>query len=78
MTWVKKYKNALFSNDNKYFEEYLNCFHEKNLDETKNDIINFKIKLENHYNVKFNFDDYFLSYTNAENKNIKEFKDIRF
>ena len=78
LNWVKDYKNALFSNDTKYFEEYLNCFHEKNLNETKNDIMNFKIKLESHYNVKFNFDNYFLFYPYVENENIKEFKDLRF
>ena len=78
MNWVKDYKNALFSNDTKYFEEYLNCFHENILNKTKNDIMNFKAKLENNYKVKFNFDNFFLFYPCVENENIKEFKDLRF
>ena len=75
LAWVKGYKNALFSNDTKYYEEYLDCFHELNLNETKNGIINLKRKMENHYNVKFNFDNEFLFYPNFENPN-KKFKDL--
>ena len=78
LTWVKNYKNALFSNDPKYYEEYFDCFHENNLNESKNALMNFKIKLENHYNVKFNFDNYFLFYPYAESLNIAEFKDLIF
>ena len=78
LTWVKNYKNALFSNDTKYYEEYLDCFNHKNLNETKNAIMNLKGKLENHYKVKFTFDQNFLSYPYAENPNIREFKDLLF
>ena len=78
LTWVKDYKNALFSNDTKYYEEYLDCFNHKNINETKNAIMNLKGKLENHYKVKFNFDKYFLFYPYTENVNIKEFKDLIF
>ena len=78
LTWVKNYKNALFSNDPKYYEEYFDCFHENNLNESKNALMNFKIKLENHYNVKFNFDNYFLFYPYAESLNRAEFKDLIF
>ena len=64
LDWIKNYKNALFSNDPKFYEEYLQCFE-------KNDIkYNIKIlieKLEKHYNVKFNFDDDYLNYPNFKN-----------
>ena len=78
LTWVKDYKNALFSNDNKYYEEYLDCFNHKNLNETKNAIMNLKGKLENHYKVKFNFDNDFLFYPYAESIENKQFKDLVF
>ena len=26
LDWVKKYKNAIFSNDPRFYEQYLECF----------------------------------------------------
>mgnify|MGYP002624713261 CR=1 FL=1 len=61
--WIKTYKNALFSNEPKFYEDYLRCFEEGE----KENVIKAKIeslisKMENHYNVKFNFDKNFLYY----------------
>ena len=44
----------------------------------KNAIIDLKGKIEEHYNVKFNFDNKILSYPIAENTDIKQYKDILF
>ena len=56
LNWIKTYKNALFSNEPTFYEEYLNSF---------NDINKMRgliAKLENHYKVKFNFDKNFLTF----------------
>ena len=61
LNWIKDYKNALFSNDPNFYEEYLKCFSEKVYDKS-NEILKLKEKMENHYNVKFNFDNRFLDF----------------
>ena len=61
LDWIKNYKNALFSNESSFYEEYLKCFSEEQYDK-KSEILNLKLKMENHYNVKFNFDDKFLDF----------------
>ena len=76
LAWVKDYGNALFCNDTKYVEEYLDCFHEGDLDKTRKEIWNFKERLERQFKVKFKFDNYFLHYPLPENKNIVQFKDL--
>jgi hypothetical protein len=60
LKWIKQYKNALFSNEPKFYEEYLKCFDEGR--NTKNKIQSLINNLEKHYNVKFNFDDKYLDY----------------
>ena len=63
LKWVKDYKNALFSNDPKFYEDYLNCFSDKKEEYQKEEAIKkLKEKLENHYNVEFNFDYKYLEY----------------
>ena len=59
LDWIKNYKNALFSNDPKFYEEYLDCFNNNDIKSTLNSLIS---NMEKHYNVKFNFDDKFLDY----------------
>ena len=61
LDWIKNYKNALFSNDSSFYEEYLKCFSEI-IKDKKSGILKLKSKMESHYNVKFNFDDKFLDY----------------
>ena len=61
LEWIKNYKNALFSNDPKFYEDYLRCFSDEYYGkETK--LMELKSTIENHYNIQFNFDDAFLDY----------------
>ena len=67
LDWVKNYKNALFSNDPYFYEEYLRCFSENEKygfsdDNIIDNILTLKEKMESHYKVKFNFTDDFLNY----------------
>jgi len=57
--WIKNFKNAIFSNEIKFYEDYLQCFEEGNVKSKLKDLIN---KIEENYNVKFNFDDSFLNF----------------
>ena len=61
LQWIKNYKNALFSNDPNFYEEYLNCFSEEKSDKN-NEILKLKAKIENYYKVRFNFNDRFLDF----------------
>ena len=61
LDWIKNYKNALFSNQPNFYEEYLNCFNDE-IYSKKEKIIELKQTIENHYKVQFNFDDKFLDY----------------
>ena len=66
LDWIKNYKNALFSNEPKFYEEYLECFND-NKNYYDNDTLEKKIrslivKMEKHYDVKFNFNNNFLYY----------------
>ena len=60
LDWIKNYKNAFFSNEAKFYEEYLDCFNQG--DKIKESIIELIAKEEKHYNVKFNFDNKFLDF----------------
>ena len=59
LEWIKYYKNALFSNEQTFYKEYLNCFSQPN---PQNNIWQLIQKFENHYKVKFNFDNNYLYY----------------
>ena len=79
LTWVKDFKNALFSNDPKFYEEYLDCFYgKKEISETYNAIRMLKNKIEKHYKVQFYFDNNFLMYPIAEDPKIQKYSDLRF
>ena len=74
--WIKKYENALFSNDPKFYEEYLQCFDEENDGTIKYNIKELVKKMEEHYKVKFNFNERYLDYPKfLENGN---YGDLRF
>ena len=61
LQWIKDYKNALFSNEPNFYEEYLSCFSDDDNCYTKEGmILMLKEKMENHYKIKFNFNDKFL------------------
>jgi hypothetical protein len=59
LEWITQYKNALFSNSSKFYEDYLECFNSNEYC-IKENILEHKEKLEKYYDVKFNFDDQFL------------------
>ena len=60
LDWIKNYPNAIFSNEPKFYEEYLECFNDDyNINKKIRELIS---KLENHYDVKFNFNDKFLDF----------------
>ena len=61
ITWIKDYKNALFSNDSSFYEQYLECF-TNDEETTKQNILTLKNSIQDFYKVKFNFDDKFLEY----------------
>ena len=61
LDWIKNYKNALFSNDPKFYEDYLRCFSDEYYSK-KEKIMELKSSIENHYDIEFNFDDKFLDY----------------
>ena len=65
LKWIKDYKNALFSNDPKFYEEYLQCFEGEDIQKNINTLIE---ELEAHYKVKFNFDNNYLYYPNFKNE----------
>ena len=67
LKWIKNYKNAIFSNEPQFYEEYLQCFGDHNycaddLDSVEENINSLIAKIEVHYKVKFNMDDTFLNY----------------
>ena len=63
LNWIKNYKNALFSNEPTFYEEYLQCFSEEYNDK-RTQVLKLKEKIESHYGVNFNFDDKFLEFPN--------------
>ena len=78
---VKNYKNALFSNDPYFYEQYLKCFsgyNQPNFSEKdiKNNILVLKKKIEDYYKVQFNFDNDFISYPHF--KNSGKYSDLFF
>ena len=78
LKWVKDYKNALFSNEPNFYEDFLNCFsrdYYKYRNVGKN-IIKLKEKIEEYYKVKFNFDNRFLHYPLFRKEG--QFSDLNF
>ena len=74
LNWVKNYKNALFSNDPAFYEEYLQCFEKSNY--IKENIKSLIKKMENHYKITFKFDDNFLNFPNF--RVIGKYSDLSF
>ena len=59
LNWIKNYKNAIFSNEPRFYEEYLRSFESYSVKYKIKELIG---RIEKHYKVKFNFDDKFLDY----------------
>ena len=74
LNWIKNFKNALFSNEPTFYEDYLNCF-ESNGNE-KYEIKNLKSKIEKKYKIQFNFDENFLTFPNFKSEG--KFSDLTF
>ena len=62
LKWIKSFKNALFANQPTFYEDYLQCFDENNNDDIQRELKKLVNKMEEHYKVKFNFDDNYLHY----------------
>ena len=83
LKWIKEFKNALFSNEATFYEQYLECFvtkkelemEEKNKIITGN-IINLIKKMQKKYGVQFKFYNDFLYFPNF--KNGGKFSDLTF
>ena len=73
INWIKNYKNALFSNEAKFYEEYFDCFKDEVVNDNIKKLIN---KVENHYKVKFNFDAQFLYFPHYKEEG--KFSDLSF
>ena len=77
LDWIKNFKNAIFSNDPKFYEEYLRCFEgEEGEYYIKLELKNLIGKMETHYGVKFNFDDNYLNYPKF--KSIGKYSELEF
>ena len=70
LDWIKNFKNALFSNEPKFYEEYLNSL------ESEYSIKYLIEKMEKHYGVKFNFDDKYLYFPNFKENG--KYGDMKF
>ena len=75
LSWIRRYKNALFSNEPSFYEDYLNCFSETKRD-TKSEILKLKERIEDHYNVNFNFNNKFLEFPNYKDEGY--YSNLRF
>ena len=73
LDWIKDFKNAIFSNEPKFYEEYLQCFEGYN---QKYELEGLIKKMEKHYEVKFNFDESFLDYPLFKKEG--EYSELRF
>ena len=62
LNWIQYFKNALFSNDKKFYKRYLRCFEQEDESQIFRSLINLKELIESRYSVTFNFDDKFLEY----------------
>jgi len=76
LKWVKKFPNAFFSNNPGFYEEYLECFYDKNMGDCKKALLLLKQKIEIFYNVQFNFDESFLDYPYFKEEG--KFEDLNF
>ena len=62
LNWIKDFPNAIYSNDNTFYEKYLECFNDTNTNNVKENIENLIGSIENHYKVKFNFNKKYLDF----------------
>ena len=65
----------MFSNEKKFYEQYLECFTD-DLETTKKNILTLKSSIEDNYDVKFKIEDDFLDYPNFKKEG--NFADLNF
>ena len=75
LEWITQYNNSLFSNIDQFHEQYLECFTD-DINTTKQNILTLKNSIEDHYEVKFKFDDKFLDFPNFREDG--EYSDLNF
>ena len=71
-SWLQKFPNALYTNENKFYEKYISNYN-------KNGLIQLKKEVENKYNIKLMFNSDFLSFPRfVDNENFSDlfFNDI--
>jgi hypothetical protein len=76
LDWIKNYQNAIFSNDSKFYEKYLECFNDTNTNNVKIKIEALIRQIENHYGVQFNFNQNYLYFPNY--KESGQYSDLTF
>jgi hypothetical protein len=62
LKWIKDFQNAIFCNESIYYEKYIECFNDPNTNNVKRNIEALISSIENHYNVKFNFNNKYLDF----------------
>ena len=67
LKWVVNFKNAIFSNEPKYYEEYIDSFINNDYSQTNENLKNLRKKNEKYYGVSYNFDEKYLYYPNFKN-----------
>ena len=76
LEWIVNYKNSLFSNDTEFYEQYLECFIDDDIETTKKNVLALKNSIEDYYSVKFKIENDFLDF--PQFKNDGEFSDLKF
>ena len=59
---IKVFQNAIFCNESIYYEKYIECFNDPNTNNVKRNIEALIKLIENHYNVRFNFNNKYLDF----------------
>ena len=75
LDWIKDYKNALFSNEPNFYEDYLKCFSDDGIKKELKILI-LKEKIEKKYNIKLNFNDKYLYFPNYKSEG--NYSDLTF
>ena len=83
LKWIKKFKNALFSNEPEFYENYLQSFvtnsdisEEEKEKQIKIQLIRLIKQIQNKYKTNFNFDNDFLKFPNFKKEG--HFSDLTF
>ena len=79
LKWIKDFPNSFFSNESSFDEKYIECFNDTNTDNVKKKINTLIKSMENHYQVRFNFNDKYLYFPLYEESMKKgKYSDLTF